>query len=148
MLSYTCSLLVGALPPSPGRTADGEKIGHSQRRQVRRAGRLEGDAPSGAGMTLPLGTATALLDSLLAGRAPPHRPNWPRSSPTSPVPFRLMPLLDQPATKYGSHGGHQIRSASIIRSTRSRARAQRNLAQCLEGIDEVLAQPVRLGPFV
>ena len=31
--------------------------------------------------------------------APPHRPSWPRSSPTSPSLARLRPRLDQPATK-------------------------------------------------
>ncbi len=87
MLAFTFSLLVGVVPPSP--QADGGKSserrhGASQRRsrRVRRASHLERGAASGAGVAVPLGTAAALLETLVerrptarAGRAPrPRRP--------------------------------------------------------------------------
>ncbi len=99
LLAYTFSLLVGALPQgaatsldAPPAAADapesvsvGGKIRTTaQRRRVRGAGRMERDAAPGAGMALPLGSAAALLETLVerhptarAGRAP--RP--PRALP-------------------------------------------------------------------
>ena len=82
MLAYTFSLLVGALPPSPQETADGEKIGATSQRRIRGAGRLERHAAPSAGVAMPVGTAAALLDTLVeqrptarTGRAPrPRRP--------------------------------------------------------------------------
>jgi SRSO17 transposase len=85
LLAYTFSLLVGALPPSHEETADGEKIGASQRRRVRGAGRLDRHAAPGAGVALPVGSAAAVLETLVehrpaarTGRAPrPRRPLSP-----------------------------------------------------------------------
>ena len=100
MLAYTFSLLVGAVPaasppvpvststphtsPSPGPATGGGKIRTDARQRVRGAGGLGGDAPVGAELALPLGTAAALLEALVerrptarAGRAP--RPPRQRS---------------------------------------------------------------------
>jgi SRSO17 transposase len=85
LLAYTFSFLVGALPalpPSQHETADGGKIGASQRHRVRGAGRLDRHAAPGAGVALPVGSAAAVLETLVehrpaarAGRAPrPRRP--------------------------------------------------------------------------
>jgi hypothetical protein len=103
LLAYTFSLLIGALPqgeeaeqetsaPAALDTAEpaatlsaaaGGKIRASQHSSGRRsAHRVESDAAAGAGMAVPLGSAAALLDTLVvrrptarAGRAPrPRRP--------------------------------------------------------------------------
>ena len=82
LLAYTFSFLVGALPPPHEETADGGTIGEGQRRRVRGAGRLDRHAARGAGVVGPVGSAAALLETLLeqrpaarAGRAPrPRRP--------------------------------------------------------------------------
>jgi hypothetical protein len=100
MLAYTFSLLVGALPEgtvaiavgpepdapaaeTPEHVSAGEKIRPTaHRRQVRGAGRVERDAAPGAGVVVPVGTAAALLETLVdrrptarVGRAPrPRRP--------------------------------------------------------------------------
>ncbi len=88
MLAYTFSLVVGAAPALPSSatgTADGGKIGANPRRRVRgagKAGRLERGAASGTSVAVPVGTAAALLETLVehrptarAGRAPrPRRP--------------------------------------------------------------------------
>ena len=118
MLAFTFSLLVGALPEGSrdpaGCPAMPAGCGHPRRRHASRACRLgeksgpastaaaaadahrvERDAASGAGVALPLGAAAALLEALVD--PPPHRPNWPRSSPTSLAPAHLRLLLDQPA---------------------------------------------------
>jgi SRSO17 transposase len=91
MLAYTFSLVVGAapaLPPSPAGTADGGKIGAnqlagSQRHRVRGAGKprdLERGVTPGTSVAVPLGSAAALLETLVehrpaarAGRAPRPR---------------------------------------------------------------------------
>jgi SRSO17 transposase len=92
MLAYTFSLLVGAVPLSAQGTADGGKIGGNQlaarqRHRVRRAGRsrdLERRAASGAGLAVPVGSAAALLETVVerrpaarAGRAPRPRRRLP-----------------------------------------------------------------------
>jgi DDE superfamily endonuclease len=91
MLAYTFSLLVGAPPLSQQEMAVGKKIGTSQRHRIRGAGRerisgkashLEPGAAPGTGVAVPVGSAAALLDTLVerrptarAGRAPrPRRP--------------------------------------------------------------------------
>jgi len=82
MLAYTFSLVVGATPSSPQEKAAGEKIGASQRRRVRGAGRLERRVTPGTGVAVPVGAAAAVLEALVAqrptaraGRAPrPRRP--------------------------------------------------------------------------
>ena len=90
MLAYTFSLLIGAGPPSPGE-AGGGKIGASRRPQVQRAHRVRF---SGVGR---LGPALRQVRAWLCPWArlqlywrrwssTPHRPNWPRSSPTSLAP--------------------------------------------------------------
>ncbi len=81
LLAYTFSLLVGALPVTPASTVvaspspaaeatGGGKIGPrpSPRVRIRGAGRLERHAAAGAQLALPLGTAAALLDALVARR--------------------------------------------------------------------------------
>ncbi|HZC77093.1 MAG TPA: IS701 family transposase [Ktedonobacterales bacterium] len=85
LLAYTFSLLVGAEPPSPPERAAGGKIranplAASQRRRVRGAGRLERGAAPGAGVAVPVGSAAALLETLVehrptarVGRAPRPR---------------------------------------------------------------------------
>ena len=117
MLAYTFSLLVGALPQEPpprwaagcpvwmrpprrrhasARVGGGKNQDQpAQRPRSRGARRVERDAASGASVAVPLGSAAALLEALVD--PPPHRPSWPRSSPTSHAPFHLRPLLDQPA---------------------------------------------------
>jgi hypothetical protein len=93
MLAYTFSLLVGAVPPSLPETADGGKIRASQRHRVRGAGRerrapasshLEPGITPGAGVAVPVGTAAAVLATLVerrttarAGRAPRPRRSLP-----------------------------------------------------------------------
>jgi len=78
LLAYTFSLLVGAMPPSPQGTADGEKIGDHQRRRVRGAGRLERDVTPGAEVAVPLGAAAAVLEALVARRATARAGRAPR----------------------------------------------------------------------
>ncbi len=77
LLAYTFSLLVGATPSSLAEATAGGKIGADQRHRVRGAGRarrkpvarhLESGVTPGAGVALPLGTATALLDTLVERR--------------------------------------------------------------------------------
>ena len=103
MLAFTFSLLVGTLPegdPSaldapldatlpdadtPQSVPAGGKIrATAQRRQVHGAGRVERDPAAGAGVALPLGSAAALLETLVerrptarAGRAPRPRRSLP-----------------------------------------------------------------------
>ena len=92
MLAYTFSLLVGAVPPSQEERADGEKIGEqhagaSQRHRIRGAGHprgLESGAPAGTNVAVPVGSAAALLETLVehrptarAGRAPQPRRSLP-----------------------------------------------------------------------
>jgi hypothetical protein len=100
LLAYTFSLLVGALPEgtvaigvgpeldapaaaaeTPEHVSAGGTIRTTApRRQVRRAHRVEPDAAPGAGVVVPVGTAAALLETLVvrrptarAGRAPRPR---------------------------------------------------------------------------
>ncbi|HEX9414797.1 MAG TPA: transposase, partial [Ktedonobacterales bacterium] len=79
LLAYTCSLLVGALPTPPTATTDpspppettgGGKIGPrpSSRVRIRGAGRLDRHAAAHPQLALPVGTAAALLDALVARR--------------------------------------------------------------------------------
>jgi DDE superfamily endonuclease len=91
LLAFTFSLLVGAPPSSRQETTAGGNIGADQRHRVRGARRarrepvarhLEPGVAPGTQLALPLGTAAALLDTLVAhrptarvGRAPrPRRP--------------------------------------------------------------------------
>jgi SRSO17 transposase len=77
LLAYTFSLLVGALPTPPTATTDpsptpettgGGKIGPRPYSRVRGAGRLERHAAAHPQLALPVGTAAALLDALVARR--------------------------------------------------------------------------------
>src|SRR5262249_50447884 len=88
LLAYTFRFLVGALPAPPPapqeETADGEKIRASQRHRVRGAGRLDRHAAPGTGVALPVGSAAAVLETLVehrpaagAGRAPHPRRSLP-----------------------------------------------------------------------
>jgi hypothetical protein len=102
LLAYTFSLLVGALPEgaqgaappldavpaaadAPVSVSAGGKIRTSRhRRPTRGPRRVERDPASGAGVALPLGSAAALLDTLVerrptarAGRAPRPRRSLP-----------------------------------------------------------------------
>ncbi len=95
MLAYTFSLLAGAVPSSLAETTAGGKIGTSQRHRVRGAGRehrarrpshLEPGITPGAQLALPMGSAPALLATLVdhrpsarVGRAP--RPSRSLASP-------------------------------------------------------------------
>jgi hypothetical protein len=79
MLAYTFSFLVGALPPSQEETADGEKIEGRQRHRVRGAGRLDRHAAPGAGVALPVGSAAAVLETLVE-----HRPTARASRASRP----------------------------------------------------------------
>jgi SRSO17 transposase len=86
MLAYTFSLLVGAVPSSRQETGDGGKIGGSQRQRVRGAGRLERHAARGAGVALPVGSAAAVLETLVEHRPAArtgHAPRPRRSLPTT-----------------------------------------------------------------
>jgi len=95
MLAFTFSLLIGALPEASSdaaanapastaaRTADGGKIGAdqpaaSQRRRVRGAGRLERRAAPGAGVAVPMGSAAAVLEALVARRPAARAGRAPR----------------------------------------------------------------------
>src|SRR4029450_12039803 len=90
MLAYTCSLLVGALPAgaatpqetmTPGADPPAsESAGGKIRPSRRPARRVEPDAAPGAGVALPLGSAAAVLEAVVArhptaraGRAPRPR---------------------------------------------------------------------------
>jgi hypothetical protein len=89
MLAYTFSLLVGVVPSSPQEKAGGGKIGAIQRGQVRGQrgqgkergeSRLERGVAPGARVVVPLGSAAAVLETLVerrpaarAGRAPRPR---------------------------------------------------------------------------
>jgi hypothetical protein len=84
MLAYTFSLLVGAVPPSTGETAGGEKISERYQRRVRGAGRLERGVTPSAGVALPLGTAAAVLDALVERRPTARIGRTPR--PRRPLP--------------------------------------------------------------
>jgi hypothetical protein len=99
ILAYTFSLLVGAVPSSeapasapsssaaPPETAAGKKIRTSsgtgeRRQQVRGAGRLERHAAPGAQLALPLGSAAALLATLVEHRPTARTGRAPRPSRT------------------------------------------------------------------
>jgi len=89
MLAYTFSLLVGAapaLPSSAAETTDGGKIGATQRHRARGAGRLDRGAASGASVAVPVGSAAALLETLVARRpaARAGRARRPRRSLLTP----------------------------------------------------------------
>jgi SRSO17 transposase len=103
MLAYTFSLLVGAsitseapasAPPSsaaPPETAAGKKIRTSsgvgdRRQRVRGAGRLERHAPAGAQLALPVGSAAALLATLVHERPTARTGRAPRPSRSVPSP--------------------------------------------------------------
>jgi SRSO17 transposase len=79
LLAYTFSLLVGALPATPALTAaappspdheatGGGKIGARPYPRVRGAGRLDRHAAAHTELAVPLGTAAAVLDALVARR--------------------------------------------------------------------------------
>lgn len=103
LLAYTFSLLVGAVPTSetpaaappssaaPPETAAGKKIRTSsgvgdRRQRVRGAGRLERHAAAGAQLALPLGSAAALLATLVEQRPTARTGRAPRSSRSVPSP--------------------------------------------------------------
>jgi SRSO17 transposase len=104
MLAYTFILLVGAVPTSeapasapsssaaPPETEAGEKIRTSsgvegtRRQRVRGAGRLERHAAAGAQLALPLGSAAALLATLVEQRPTARTGRAPRSSRSVPSP--------------------------------------------------------------
>jgi hypothetical protein len=112
LLAHTFSLPVGAIPPTPApprpaaprRLPLRRRVGKDRGQSVHRATSQEAGGSSGRRRrggrgvgSAPGRSCTALGD---AGRAPAHRPRWPRSSPTSPAPFyvrRPLPLPDQPA---------------------------------------------------
>jgi len=80
LLAFTFSLLVGAVPPSPQAMAAGEKIRDHQRHRVRGAGRLECDAAPGASVVVPVGTAAAVLETLVERRPAARTGRAPRPS--------------------------------------------------------------------
>ena len=95
LLAYTFSLVVGTLPtaavttlaPSPTEQATGgEKIGTRSSPRVRRAGRLGGHAAPGTQLALPLGSAAALLATLVEQRPTARTGRAPRSSRSVPSP--------------------------------------------------------------
>jgi hypothetical protein len=103
LLASTLSLLVGAVPARPASReatpAEG-KISASQRHRVRGAGHprgLERGLRRVRAWLCPWARLQLYGTRWSSTDPPPAR--WPRSSPTWPAPFRLMPRLDQPATK-------------------------------------------------